>query len=47
LVASRGQTQQRLGRRATGPGLITDLEQASYFKSEKVDVTEARHVTNK
>jgi hypothetical protein len=31
MPASSAQTQQRLGWRPTGPGLIADLEQMRYF----------------
>lgn len=47
LTGSSAQTQRHLGWRPTGPGLITDLARASYFKSEKVEVNEVRHATNK
>ena len=47
LAGSSAQTQRHLGWRPTGPGLITDLARASYFKSEKVEVNEVRHATNK
>lgn len=33
LPASSAQTQERLGWRPTGPGLIADLEQMRYFES--------------
>ena len=33
IVASSAQTQQRLGWRPTGPGLIADLEQMRYFEA--------------
>jgi nucleoside-diphosphate-sugar epimerase len=36
LAASSAQTQQRLGWRPTGPGLIADLEQMHYFETEKI-----------
>jgi nucleoside-diphosphate-sugar epimerase len=35
LIGSSVQTQQRLGWRPTGPGLITDLDQAHYFVAEQ------------
>jgi nucleoside-diphosphate-sugar epimerase len=34
LTGSSVQTQQRLGWRPTGPGLITDLDQAHYFAAQ-------------
>ena len=33
IVASSAQTQERLGWRPTGPGLIADLEQMRYFEA--------------
>jgi nucleoside-diphosphate-sugar epimerase len=36
LAASSTQTQQRLGWRPTGPGLLADLEQMHYFETEKI-----------
>jgi nucleoside-diphosphate-sugar epimerase len=35
LIGSSEQTQRRLGWRPTGPGLITDLDQAYYFAAEQ------------
>ena len=35
LIGSSVQTQQRLGWRPTGPGLITDLDRAHYFAAEE------------
>jgi nucleoside-diphosphate-sugar epimerase len=35
LIGSSVQTQQRLGWRPTGPGLITDLDRAHYFAAEQ------------
>ena len=35
LTGSSVQTQQRLGWRPTGPGLITDLDRAYYFAAEQ------------
>jgi nucleoside-diphosphate-sugar epimerase len=45
--ASSARTQQRLGWRPTGPGLIADLEHGTYFKPEQTQVSEARYATNK
>ena len=33
MPASSAQTQERLGWHPTGPGLIADLDQTSYFKA--------------
>ena len=35
LIGSSVQTQQRLGWRPSGPGLITDLDRAYYFAAEQ------------
>jgi nucleoside-diphosphate-sugar epimerase len=35
LIGSSMQTQERLGWRPTGPGLITDLDQAHYFAAKQ------------
>ncbi|MGH3054997.1 MAG: NAD-dependent dehydratase, partial [Gaiellaceae bacterium] len=37
--ASSAQTQNRLGWRPTGPGLIADLEQMGYFQAEKTSAS--------
>jgi len=41
LTASSAQTQERLGWRPIGPGLIADLEQMRYFDGQKVSASRA------
>lgn len=42
IPASGAKTQQRLGWRPTGPGLIADLEQMNYFADDKATAAAAR-----
>jgi nucleoside-diphosphate-sugar epimerase len=42
IPASGAKTQQRLGWRPTGPGLIADLEQMNYFADDKPTASAAR-----
>ena len=42
IPASGAKTQQRLGWRPTGPGLIADLEQMNYFADDKPAAAAAR-----
>jgi nucleoside-diphosphate-sugar epimerase len=42
IPASGAQTQQRLGWRPTGPGLIADLEQMNYLEADTVAASAAR-----
>ena len=42
IPASGAKTQQRLGWRPTGPGLIADLEQMNYFADDKATASAAR-----
>lgn len=39
LTGSSAQTQQRLGWRPTGPGLITDLENMAYFETSQAQAS--------
>src|SRR5271154_4158668 len=42
IPASGAKTQQRLGWRPTGPGLIADLEQMNYLEADRVTASAAR-----
>src|ERR1700684_383930 len=46
LIGSSVQTQQRLGWRPTGPGLITDLDHARDFESENAKINGGRYAAS-